>query len=124
MHATTIFNDVFGRVCPQSGMLSESMKIIGEAGSGVIVFISPRPTNFFSSQVARLNGEKPADMDQLRDYGVGAQILTELGVSDMELLSNTSHDLVGLDAYGLQIVGQRAVPTGESADSNKELEAV
>jgi 3,4-dihydroxy 2-butanone 4-phosphate synthase/GTP cyclohydrolase II len=122
MHATTIFNDVFGRVCPQSGMLSESMKIIGEAGSGVIVFISPRPTNFFSSQVARLNGEKPADMDQLRDYGVGAQILTELGVSDMELLSNTSHDLVGLDAYGLQIVGQRAVPTGGNADSDKELE--
>ncbi len=119
MHATAIFSDVFGKTGAHSGTLAESMKIIGEAGSGIIVFISPRIPDFYSRQVARLKGEKPADMDQLRDYGVGAQILTELGVSDMELLSNTSHDLVGLDAYGLRIVGQRAIPT---ADAAKELE--
>ncbi|WP_109354340.1 3,4-dihydroxy-2-butanone-4-phosphate synthase [Sphingorhabdus sp. EL138] len=118
MHATAIFSDVFGKTGAHSGTLAESMKIIGEAGSGIIVFISPRIPDFYSRQVARLKGEKPADMDQLRDYGVGAQILTELGVSDMELLSNTSHDLVGLDAYGLRIVGQRAIPTAET----KELE--
>ncbi|QTD54562.1 3,4-dihydroxy-2-butanone-4-phosphate synthase [Parasphingorhabdus cellanae] len=119
MHATAIFSDVFGKTGAHSGTLAESMKIIGDAGSGIIVFISPRIPDFYSRQVARLKGEKPADMDQLRDYGVGAQILTELGVSDMELLSNTSHDLVGLDAYGLRIVGQRAIPT---ADAAKELE--
>jgi len=121
MHATAIFSDVFGKTGAHSGTLAESMKIIGEAGSGIIVFISPRIPNFYSGQVARLKGEKPADMDQLRDYGVGAQILTELGVSDMELLSNTSHDLVGLDAYGLRIVGQRAIPDGETV---QELETV
>ena len=49
--------------------------------------------------------------------------LTELGVSDMELLSNTSHDLVGLDAYGLRIVGQRDIPTGEKHSETKELES-
>ena len=119
MHATAIFNDVFGQTGPSSGMLAESMKIIGEAGSGIIVFINPRQPDFYTRQVARLNGEKSGDMDQLRDYGVGAQILTEMGVTDMELLSNTSHDLVGLDAYGLQIVGQRPIPTGDKA---KELE--
>lgn len=119
MHATAIFSDVFGKTGAHSGTLSESMKIIGEAGSGIIVFISPRIPDYYSRQVARLKGEKPADMDQLRDYGVGAQILTELGVSDMELLSNTSHDLVGLDAYGLRIVGQRAIPDGQT---NVELE--
>ncbi|MEH6758148.1 MAG: 3,4-dihydroxy-2-butanone-4-phosphate synthase [Parasphingorhabdus sp.] len=113
MHATSMFDDVFGKAGDHSGMLAESMKIIGEIGSGIIVFISPRTADFYSRQVGRLNGEKPADMDQIRDYGVGAQILTELGVSDMELLSNTSHDLVGLDAYGLCIVGQRAIPSGE-----------
>jgi len=94
------------------------MKLIGEAGSGIIVFISPRVDNFFSKQVGRLKGEKPAEMDQLRDYGVGAQILTELGVSDMELISNSSHDLVGLDAYGLKIVGQRTLPVGASREEN------
>ena len=51
----------------------------------------------------------PADMDELRDYGVGATILTELGVRDMVLLTNTHHTLVGLDGYGLSIVGERAI---------------
>ena len=119
MHATAIFGDIFGQTGPQSGMLAESMKLIGEAGAGIIVFISPRVDNFFSSQMTRLTGQKPPEMDQLRDYGVGAQILTELGVHDMELISNSSHELVGLDAYGLRIVGQRAVPCG---NVGKELE--
>jgi 3,4-dihydroxy 2-butanone 4-phosphate synthase/GTP cyclohydrolase II len=61
-------------------------------------------------------------MDQFRDYGVGAQILSELGVHDMELLTNTSHDLVGLDAYGLRIVGQRPVPGEDSTAAAKEME--
>ena len=122
MHATAIFGDIFGQTGPQSGMLAESMKLIGEAGAGIIVFISPRVDNFFSSQMARLTGKKPPEMDQQRDYGVGAQILTEMGVHDMELLSNSSHELVGLDAYGLRIVGQRSVPTGNVGENSKELE--
>ena len=112
MHATAIFNDIFGQTGPQAGILAESMKLIGEEGSGVIVFITPRTDTYFSQQVTRLNGGKGGDMDQLRDYGVGAQILTELGVSDMELISNTTRELVGLDAYGLRIVGQRNIPLG------------
>jgi 3,4-dihydroxy 2-butanone 4-phosphate synthase/GTP cyclohydrolase II len=49
-------------------------------------------------------------MEELRDYGIGAQILTEMGVADMELLTNSHHSLVGLDGYGLSIVGERAIP--------------
>jgi 3,4-dihydroxy 2-butanone 4-phosphate synthase / GTP cyclohydrolase II len=49
-------------------------------------------------------------LEELRDYGVGAQILTELGVQDMVLLTNTHHTLVGLDGYGLSIVGERPIP--------------
>jgi 3,4-dihydroxy 2-butanone 4-phosphate synthase/GTP cyclohydrolase II len=44
----------------------------------------------------------PRDMDELRDYGVGAQILAELGVHDMILLTNTQHSLIALDGYGLR----------------------
>ena len=47
---------------------------------------------------------------QLRDYGVGAQILLDLGVRRMVLLSNTPKTVVGLDGYGLSIVEQRAIP--------------
>ena len=52
-------------------------------------------------------------MDELRDYGVGAQILTELGVHDMILLTNARHTLIALDGYGLSIVGERPIPTQE-----------
>jgi 3,4-dihydroxy 2-butanone 4-phosphate synthase/GTP cyclohydrolase II len=122
MHATAIFPDLFGQETGRANMLQESMKIIGEEGAGVIVFISPRVPDLYSRQVRSLAGGKPAPMDQLRDYGVGAQILSELEVHDMELLTNTSHDLVGLDAYGLRIVGQRAVPAEGSSAASKELE--
>jgi 3,4-dihydroxy 2-butanone 4-phosphate synthase/GTP cyclohydrolase II len=47
-----------------------------------------------------------------RDYGVGAQILAELGVHDMILLTNTTHSLVGLEGYDLSIVGERAISAG------------
>ena len=49
-------------------------------------------------------------MEELRDYGAGASILTELGVRDMVLLTNTHHTLVGLEGYGLRIVGERPIP--------------
>ena len=122
MHATAIFPDLFGQDTGRANMLQESMKIIGEEGAGLIVFISPRVPDLYSRQVRSLGGGKPPPMDQLRDYGVGAQILSELEVHDMELLTNTSHDLVGLDAYGLRIVGQRAVPAEGGRAASKELE--
>ena len=46
----------------------------------------------------------------VRDYGVGAQILLDLGVSDMIVLSNTRRTIVGLDGYGLRVVEQRPIP--------------
>jgi 3,4-dihydroxy 2-butanone 4-phosphate synthase/GTP cyclohydrolase II len=50
------------------------------------------------------------EIEELRDYGIGAQILSELGVQDMVLLTNTHHTLVGLEGYGLSIVGEKPIP--------------
>jgi 3,4-dihydroxy 2-butanone 4-phosphate synthase/GTP cyclohydrolase II len=50
----------------------------------------------------------------LRTYGIGAQILADLGVHAMELLTPTHSNIVGLEGYGLSIVGERAIP-GEAA---------
>ncbi len=47
----------------------------------------------------------------MRDYGIGAQILLDLGVRDMVLLSNTQRTIVGLEGYGLTIVEQRRIET-------------
>ena len=55
---------------------------------------------------ANLDLGLPADA---RDYGIGAQILTEMGVNEMELLTNSHHSLVALDGYGVSIIGKRPI---------------
>ena len=47
---------------------------------------------------------------ELREYGIGAQILADLGVSEMILLTNSKHNVVGLEGYGITVVEERAIP--------------
>ena len=109
MHALSPFADLFGEGGERGGLLSKSMRIIGEEGAGVVVVINrPRPDGLTLAIHARSGAPVP-DMEELRDYGVGAMILNELGVEDMVLLTNTHHTLVGLDGYGLKIVGERPI---------------
>ncbi|WP_346344662.1 3,4-dihydroxy-2-butanone-4-phosphate synthase [Sphingomonas sp. dw_22] len=112
MHALSPFGDIFGESGDRGGLLSRSMEIIGQEGAGVVVVINkPRPDQFTLALQAREGTIAAKDMDELRDYGVGASILTELGVQDMVLLTNTHHTLIGLDGYGLSIVGERPIDT-------------
>ncbi len=113
MHALSAFTDVFGEEGARGQMLSRSMEMIGEEGAGVVVVINKTMQGAFTRALQHKTGEAPRDIEEIRDYGVGAQILTELGVQDMILLTNTHHSLVGLDAYGLSIVGERAIDVGE-----------
>ncbi|MEH3040803.1 MAG: 3,4-dihydroxy-2-butanone-4-phosphate synthase [Sphingomonas paucimobilis] len=109
MHALSPFADLFGEGGERGGLLSKSMRIIGEEGAGVVVVINrPRPDGLTLAIHARSGAPVP-EMEELRDYGVGAMILNELGVEDMVLLTNTHHTLVGLDGYGLKIVGERPI---------------
>lgn len=113
MHALSAFTDVFGEEGGRGQMLSRSMEIIGEEGAGVVVVINRAIQGAFTKALLLKTGDARPDMEELRDYGVGAQILTELGVQNMTLLTNTHHSLVGLDAYGLSIVGERAIDIGD-----------
>ncbi|MCW6531444.1 MULTISPECIES: 3,4-dihydroxy-2-butanone-4-phosphate synthase [Sphingomonas] len=117
MHTASFFVDMFGEQSDRTGLLSRSMELIAEEGAGVIVVIN-RPmqgavTRFMK---ARAEGKGPGapEIEELRDYGVGAQILAELGVEEMILLTNTHHALIGLEGYGLSIVAERAI-TGTGA---------
>ncbi len=113
MHTMSMFVDAFGEANERSGLLSGSMEEIGKAGSGVIVVINRRTPDMITRFIQlRAEGKGAGDpqVEGLRDYGVGAQILTELGVQDMILLTNTHHTLVGLEGYGLSIVGERPIP--------------
>ena len=109
MHALNPFADLFGDADDRAGLLQRSMELIAAEGAGVIVVINKPRQDVFTAAVRRKAGERTPDMEELRDYGVGAMILTELGVEEMVLLTNTHHTLVGLDGYGLSIVGERAI---------------
>jgi 3,4-dihydroxy 2-butanone 4-phosphate synthase/GTP cyclohydrolase II len=113
MHALSVFDDVFARDTERQGMLEGAMRIIGEHGAGVVVLINRPAPDHASSAIRGLDGERPATDEDMpaeqRDYGVGAQILAELGVHDMILLTNTRHSLVGLEGYDLSIVGERPI---------------
>jgi len=118
MHTASFFADMFGEQSDRAGLLSRSMEMIAAEGSGVIVVIN-RPmqgavTRFMK---ARAEGKGPGapEIEELRDYGVGAQILAELGVEEMILLTNTHHALVGLEGYGLSIVAERPITDGDAA---------
>jgi 3,4-dihydroxy 2-butanone 4-phosphate synthase / GTP cyclohydrolase II len=112
MHTMSMFVDVFGETNERSGLLSRSMEMIAEHGSGVLVLIN-KPMRGVVSRFMQLRAEGKSagapEIEQLRDYGVGAQILAELGVHDMILLTNTHHTLAGLEGYGLSIVGERPI---------------
>ncbi|MBP3126585.1 3,4-dihydroxy-2-butanone-4-phosphate synthase [Thalassospira sp. ER-Se-21-Dark] len=127
VHALNVIEDVLGDTqTGHQGQLSAAMRQIGEEGRGVVVLIrEPRP-NTLSASIAKLIEMNGGDGDalrqelanengdgDLRDYGVGAQILHDLGIRDMILLSNTKRHIVGLDGFGLNLVDQRPLVVSE-----------
>lgn len=111
MHAVNIFTDTLGqRSGGRGGEIEASMQAIAKEGRGVIVLIR-EPLTVVLSEQRRRAGEPIAPAGgELRDYGVGAQILIDLGVKDMILLTNSNKSIVGLEGFGLKVVGQKPVP--------------
>ena len=116
MHALNVLDDVLGdRTSGKGGELQEAMRMIAEAGRGVVVLIrEPLPTSL-SDRVRQKVG-KAKGGSTLRDYGIGAQILSDLGVQKMILLSNTRRTIVGLEGHGLTVVGQRPIAAPDGAE--------
>jgi len=118
MHAFNILEDVLGnRNSHKSGQLHDAMNMIGGMKVGVIVLIREPHKSALSDLLRRQMGVDHAPEVKvggqertLRDYGIGAQILLDLGVRDMELLTNTpQRTIVGLEGFGLRVVGQNAI---------------
>ena len=107
MHTLDMFSDVFGEDGPRNGLFQKAMREIEKTGAGVIVAISKVKGGAVSRMLELREGRGGSDMDELRDYGVGAQILAELGVHEMILLTTSHHSLIALEGYGLSIVEER-----------------
>jgi len=116
MHSVNILDDVLGDMASsRSRDLHASMEAIGREGRGVVVLIREGYPTFLSDKLkARQEGIEPDGGHELRDYGIGAQILRDLGVSEMVILSNNPMTVVGLEGYDLKIVSRRPIPELES----------
>ncbi|MGY6551807.1 MAG: 3,4-dihydroxy-2-butanone-4-phosphate synthase [Erythrobacter sp.] len=99
VHPISVFDDVLGQPGPRKRTLQRAMEVIGEHGAGIIVILTGRVgTGAWSRD------------EELRNIGIGSQILADLGVSEMVLLSNSRPDLVALEGYGLTIVDHQSIP--------------
>jgi 3,4-dihydroxy 2-butanone 4-phosphate synthase / GTP cyclohydrolase II len=107
MHAVDLLDDMTGQ--PHWIAVHNAMHMIGQAGRGVVVFIREHRKTALAERV-RLLSSQPRPQRELRDYGIGAQILLDLGIKDMVLLTNRRRTVIGLEGYGLNILEQRMIP--------------
>jgi 3,4-dihydroxy 2-butanone 4-phosphate synthase/GTP cyclohydrolase II len=99
-----MFTDLFAESGGRSGLIPRAMEAIAAAGAGILIVIRDARPEAISEQMKAKGQGEPFTV---RDYGVGAQILVDLGVTDMELLTTSHRAYVGLEGYGLKVIGER-----------------
>ncbi len=120
MHQANMLADSFGDVTPgeffggearaRGGELEASMRMIADANRGVVVVIrDPSPTVLSGVLKEREGVVDQRPIAELRQYGLGAQILADLGLKKIILLSNSKRNIVGLEGYGLEVVAQQPI---------------
>ncbi|MDG1826341.1 MAG: 3,4-dihydroxy-2-butanone-4-phosphate synthase [Henriciella sp.] len=109
VHRTDVLADILGEKGPREGLVEKAMKIIADADEpGVVVFVNTMRPNALAERLGMKTPEAGDAHAPIREYGVGAQILRELGVRKMIYLSDTEPTRVaGLDGYGMSIEGWR-----------------
>jgi 3,4-dihydroxy 2-butanone 4-phosphate synthase/GTP cyclohydrolase II len=113
VHAVNLLEDLLGDgVQGRGDQLHRAMEMIGKAGRGVVVLLREPSKTSLSDRIKISLGEEPQKPRDLRVYGIGAQILADLGVRDMILLSNSDKTIVGLEGYHLRVVETRPIPAG------------
>lgn len=108
VHRLDLLADVLGDASGRrDGVLRDAMIAIDEAGAGVVLLIGAASRRAIGERIA---GGGREDGAVLREVGIGAQILRDIGVRAMTLLSNVEHSYVGLDGFGLRVVGRKPIP--------------
>lgn len=111
VHQMDFANDMLSPPTPRRDIVREALRIVGEHdGPAVMVFI--RDPSRFAISERRSAGGGITEEQAVRDYGVGAQILLDLGVRDMIILSSNHARMPSIEGYGLRIVGQRPLCSG------------
>jgi 3,4-dihydroxy 2-butanone 4-phosphate synthase/GTP cyclohydrolase II len=120
VHTKYVPGDVFGFELLNTGaVIQTSMEIIAREGKGVILYLQPKQKAHHPSMIAYpiVEGKQQKDMNRsfvyqadFKEYGIGAQILRDLGVRKMRLLTNNKKHLVGLRGYGLEVTSLVPIP--------------
>jgi len=135
VHSECLTGDVFGsRRCDCGPQLQQAMKQISDEGQGVIVYmrqegrgigLGPKIKAYKLQEqgydTVEANLKLGYGMD-LREYGLGAQILTDLGLKKIRLLTNNPKKVVGLDGYGLEIIEQVPIRVKANPHNKKYLQ--
>lgn len=122
VHSECLTGDVFGSLrCDCGRQLKKAMQIIGREGKGVVLYMNQEGRGIGLVDKIRAyslqdNGLDTVEANQalghkadLRDYGIGAQILVDLGLKDIRLLTNNPRKIVGLEGYGLSVIERAAL---------------
>ncbi len=139
VHSECLTGDVFGsKRCDCGDQLHAAMKMIEEEGTGAIIYLRQEGRGIgLNNKICAYNLQdqgydtveaniKLGFKEDLRDYGIGAQIIADLGITTIKLITNNPRKLVGLEGYGLKIVERvplKMIPKEENKfylDTKKE----
>jgi len=136
MHSRCLTGDVFhSRRCDCGSQLERAMELIIEAGSGVIVYLDQEGRgigllNKLRAYALQDEGDDTVQANarlgfkaDLRDFGIGAQILRDLGLTTLRIMTNNPRKLVGLEGYGLEIVERVPLQSPTTPDNAAYLTA-
>ena len=135
VHSECLTGDIFSSMrCDCGEQLHQTMKMMEEEGSGVLLYVRQEGrgiglVNKLKAYVLQDQGydtveanEKLGFKADLRDYGIGAQVLASLGVQKMRLITNNPKKIVGLEGYGISVVEQVPIKTSPNRFNQCYLE--
>ena len=134
VHSQCLTGDLFGSLRCDCGLqLNAALKLIDTSGNGVLVYLRQEGRGIGLKNKIKAYQLQDQGLDtveannelgfkaDLREYGIGAEILIACGVSKMKLLTNNPKKIIGLDGFGLEITGRESIEFDSNAVNKKYL---